>query len=220
MDDMQFDFALIGAAFDLSARLGWSRVSVAAAAREAGLPLDEARSRFPFRSSILLALGRMADRAALSAAEEDGSERERLFEILMRRFDTFQPYRAGVLAALRALPSHPGEALLLALATRTSMGWMLEGAGISTAGLMGEARIAGLSAVWAYAWRTWQNDGTEDLSRTMAALDRALDRAHRVAGWLGAVPAETGPKPFPEMPVPPAHPPMPPEGMEGAATSE
>ena len=66
----------------------------------------------------------------------------------MRRIDTLQAHRAGVLALLRALPADPPTALLLALATRRSMRWMLEAAGIPTRGIRGELRVKGLLAVW------------------------------------------------------------------------
>jgi ubiquinone biosynthesis protein COQ9 len=185
MDDVAFDRALIAAFFQLAAQRGWARVNVAAAAREASLPLDQARMRFPARAVVLIRFGRMADQAALAEAPADGSIRDKLFDLLMRRFDTLQAHRAGVLALLRALPSEPPSALLLACATRRSMRWMLEAAGCTARGLRGELRVRGLVAVWLWTLRAWQRDESADLSATMAALDAVLRRAERVAGWLG-----------------------------------
>jgi ubiquinone biosynthesis protein COQ9 len=200
MDDAAFDRALITAAFDLAASEGWPAVTVGAAARQAELPLEQARERFPGRDAILLRFGRIADQAALTDAAPDGSTRERLFDILMRRFDALQAHREGVRALLRALPSDPPAAFLLALATHGSMGWMLEGAGVSSAGLRGTLRAKGLAAVWLFALRAWDSDASPDLSATMAALDRALAQAERVAGWFEPG-ASQAPKPFPEDPV-------------------
>jgi hypothetical protein len=209
MDDKEFDRALIAAAFQLAAEKGWPSVNVAAAARGAGLALVRARERFPGRSSILLRLGRLADQSALAELSSDGPVRDRLFDLLMRRIDTFQAQRAGVLALLRALPSEPPTALLLALATRRSMRWMLEAAGLSARGLRGELRVKGLVAVWLWTMRAWRSDETEDLSATMAALDAALRRAEQAAEWLGwsgrpATPTQDDaePEPGPEEPSP------------------
>jgi AcrR family transcriptional regulator len=185
MDDSEFDRALIAAAFGLAAEQGWRSVSVAAAARAAGLPLARARERFPGRSSILLRFGRAADQSALAETPTEGPARDRLFDLLMRRIDSFQAQRAGVLALLRALPAEPPTALMLALATRRSMRWMLEAAGLSASGLRGEMRVKGLVAVWLWTLRAWQADESEDLSATMAALDAALRRAEQAAEWLG-----------------------------------
>lgn len=201
MDDTDFDDALITAAFALTAAGGWSSVSIAAAARHAGLPLDRARERFPSRDTILLRFGRRADQAALADAATDGTPRENLFDIVMRRFDALQAHRAGVKALLHELPTNPALAVGLGMATGTSMAWMLEGAGIKATGLLGLLRTKGLAAVWLYTLRAWDRDDSLDLSGTMAALDRALNRAEQVADMVqgGAPPPK--PKPFPEDPA-------------------
>ncbi len=213
MSHAEFDTALIGAAFEEATRKGWTMVTVAGAARAAGLSLADARARFPAREAILLRLGQHADRAALADPLPEGSPREQLFDLLMRRFDALQPYRAGIGALMRALPMEPATALMLADGTRRSMGWMLEAAGIPIAGARGAARVTGAVALWLYAARTWLSDDSPDLAATMAALDRGLDRAERAAGWLERGSGESGPKPFPEVPPPPA-----PDDGHGLAT--
>jgi hypothetical protein len=201
MDDEAFDQSLIAAAFARAARDGWAQISVAAAARDANLPLERARARFAGRDAILLRFGRLADEAALTGALIEGSPRDRLFDVLMRRFDALQAHRAGVTALLRALPANPPLALLLAAATQTSMAWMLEACGISAGGLRGLLRTKGLTAVWLYTARAWERDESTDLSSTMAALDRALARAERFGAWLEGGEAASSPKPFPEDPA-------------------
>jgi ubiquinone biosynthesis protein COQ9 len=196
MDDAAFDRALIAAAFQIAAESGWSTVNVAVAARAASLPLARARERFPGRVAILLRLGRMADQAALAEAPSDGPVRDRLFDLLMRRIDALQAHRAGVLALLRALPAEPPIALLLALATRRSMRWMLQAAGVlPTSGVRGELRVKGLVAVWLWTIRAWRSDESQDLSATMSALDVALRRAESAAEWLGWRPRLAEPTP-------------------------
>ncbi|MFZ0020096.1 MAG: TetR family transcriptional regulator [Acetobacteraceae bacterium] len=196
MDDAAFDRALIAAAFQIAAESGWSAVNVAVAARAASLPLARARERFPGRVAILLRLGRMADQAALAEAPSDGPVRDRLFDLLMRRIDALQAHRAGVLALLRALPAEPPIALLLALATRRSMRWMLQAAGVlPTSGVRGELRVKGLVAVWLWTIRAWRSDESQDLSATMSALDVALRRAKSAAEWLGWRPRLAEPTP-------------------------
>jgi hypothetical protein len=61
------------------------------------------------------------------------------------------------------------------------MGWMLEGAAVSSRGVRGEIRKRGLAAVWAWGIRAWLRDESEDLSSTMAAIDTALLRAEQIA---------------------------------------
>jgi len=191
-DDAEFDRRMIAAALELAAEGGWGAVSPLAAARRAGLPVDRVRARFPRRGSILLALGRMADTAALTGAMEEGPVRDRLFDVLMRRIDALQAHRAGVLAVLKSLPADPGTALLLACATERSMGWMLEAAGVSATGLRGLLKVKGLTGVWLWTIRAWERDDSEDLSATMAALDTALGRAESFAQYLNGAPRPAG----------------------------
>jgi hypothetical protein len=221
MDDLEFDRALVASAFRTIADHGWHRFSVATAAREAGLPLDRARRRFPCRAAVLLRFGSLADEAALAGATEDGSPRDRLFDILMRRLDAHQTHRAGILALMRALPCDPATTVLLSTATLCSMAWMLEGAGIGVRGLRGLLRAKGLQAAWLATVRSWQHDETDDLAHTMAALDKALSRAERLDAWTGGhrshpAPHEeahhdgssTQPEPPAEQPTSPDAPPL------------
>lgn len=201
MSDVDFDSALIAAGFRIAAEEGWRKVSVAAAARGAGVSLAQARERFPSRAHILLRFGSLADQATLRDAHEEGTVRDRLFDLLMRRFDALQSQREGVKALLRHVPYDPPLAVLLTCATERSMRWMLEAAGQSTSGPAGRLRVKGLMAVWLWGLRAWERDTSEDLSTTMAAVDSALQRAERFANWM------SGTKPAP---------PPPPEPAEGA----
>jgi hypothetical protein len=148
--------------------------------------------------------GVLADQAALGETAPEGPVRDRLFDMIMRRIDVLQAHRAGMIALLRYLPSDPPAALLLAMLSRRSMEWLLAGAGVSTHGVRGALRVKGLLAVWLWTVRAWQRDESEDLGATMAALDTALQRAERAAGWLqgrSSPPAPPPVDPEPELPL-------------------
>lgn len=182
----RFEQDLVRAAFDLGAQQGWRRVTVGSAARHGGLDLDRARRSFACTGMILVRFGRLADMHALHGAMNDGPVRDRLFDVLMRRIDFLQQHRDGVIALMRHAPTDPLLALWLAKANLVAMGWMLEGAGISSSGLRGAVRKRGLLAVWGWTLRTWLRDESEDLSPTMAALDQALTRAEQAANQFSA----------------------------------
>ncbi len=159
-------------------------MSILDAAHAAGLPLSEARARFPGKRTLLRRFGERLDQAALAAATHEGPVRDQLFDLLMSRFDAMKPHRAGIHALLRQLPADPALALDLACATRLSMRWMLQAAGAPADGLRGALRVKGLVAVWTWVMRTFDRDESDDLSATMAALDQALGHADRLAVWL------------------------------------
>ena len=97
-------------------------------------------TRFPGRGAVLLRFGVLADQAALAAGSNEPSPRERLFDMVMSRFDALQQHRAGVLQLLRALRFDPATSLLLYSATLRSMKWLLDGAGIPSNGIVGGLR--------------------------------------------------------------------------------
>lgn len=210
MDDSEFDRAMVAAAFAVIAERGWPRLTVAAAARHAGLPLDRARGRFPGPLAVLLRFGRLADQAALASATTDASVRDRLFDLIMRRIDVLQEHRAGVLALFRDLRCDPCTALTLGAASLRSMAWLLDAAGIASRGPRGQLRVRGLLAVWLWTVRAWQSDESTDLSATLAALDRALSRAEQAEDWFGGrapspkspPPDDTNPPPSPQPEAP------------------
>ena len=221
MDIDEFDHAVIRAVFDQAALRGWGDVSLAEVALDAGLDLARLRARFPSRNAVLLRFGVHADAAALAAANSPGTPREKLFDMLMNRFEALQLHRGGIMALLAALPSDPGSALVLGAATLGSMRWLLEAAGVPVSGPVGILRVNGLLAAWLYALRAWQRDESADLAGTMAAVDRALDRAMQAERSLPFRPravAEPPPEPAVE-PVAEPEPPtvMPPDDLPGSS---
>jgi AcrR family transcriptional regulator len=166
----------------LAEKRPWSDISLLDIADEAGIPLADLARDFSSRTQVLTELARQVDEAVLRKAErrEAGDiARERLFDVVMTRFETMAPYRA----ALRRIVSEPMLAPELIATFHASLGWMLAAAGIPADGIRGAARRAGLATVYAQTFRVWLEDDDPGLARTMAALDRRLRRGER---WLSA----------------------------------
>ena len=64
------------------------------------------------------------------------------------------------------------------------MAWMLEAAGIGSAGPAGRVRVKGLTLLYASTVPAWLRDDSADLAGTMAALDRRLARIEGLARTL------------------------------------
>ncbi|HQT47604.1 MAG: TetR family transcriptional regulator [Acidocella sp. 20-63-7] len=197
MTTEHFEENLVNSAFALAGEKTWAWATPAAAARRAGLDEVEARATFPRCGGIVARFGEMEERYALTGALTEGPVRDRLFDILMRRFDFLQLHRPGVLALLRFLPLDPPLALLLARANLAALGRVLEAAGVPATGLRGALRKRGLALVWAYAVHAWTKDESADLAHTMAALDHALDRADLFAARFDSPVAVAPPSPSP-----------------------
>lgn len=173
---------MLDAALALAAQRDWAGIGLAEIAQQAGLPLAEAYGGCRSKLDLLAALNRRLDAAGLVAAPEaEGLPRERLFDLLMRRFDALQPHRQALRSILRGSVGDPAT-LLAAPALLRSMAWMLEAAGIGAGGWRGALRVHVMTGVYLTVLRVFLSDDSPDLAATMAALDRRL---RAVEGWLG-----------------------------------
>ena len=156
-------------------------------AQRTGLSLAEIRGEFASTLAIVAAFVKSTDRAVLAQDMDDMAEepeRERLFDVLMRRLEVLAAQRDAVRSLLRSARSNPPLALALnGLAVRSQQ-WMLTAAGINASGPQGMIRAQGLAVLFASVLRTWVDDDDPGQARTMAALDRALARGQRAVGLL------------------------------------
>lgn len=163
-------------------------IGLAEIAGRAGLKLSQLRAEFGSVLSIYAAHIKDIDRAVLAGGDSDMTEespRERLFDVLMRRVEALTPYKDAVRSLMNSVRRHPGLAFALNAMTVRSQSWMLEAAGISTAGARGALRAQGAALMFARVLSVWVDDESEGLDRTMAALDRGLASAERWDGFIG-----------------------------------
>ncbi len=174
----------VAAALDLATRMGWDMITMADIADKAHCSLGELSEIFDDKGDILIAYERMVDRKVLesfSSPDVSSPERDRLFDILMERFDILGEHREALKSVLKSMLLDPKQAVIGLPHLGRSMAWVLEAAGIDASGLKGGIKIAGVTVVYVYALRAWLKDESVDLSKTMAALDRGLNRAEQCA---------------------------------------
>jgi AcrR family transcriptional regulator len=175
---------IIDAALARIAAGGWRRLSLASVAGEAGVPILRVYREFGSKQAILCAFLERIDAAVLAeppAVEADEHPRDRVFDLLMRRFDALRPHKPVLAALHRELPGDPIAALCLGARLSRSMRWMLDAADIATSGLSGALAVRLADAAYLSAMRVWQRDDSSDLAPTMAALD---NRLRRIEPWL------------------------------------
>ncbi len=174
---------LITAALELAATKGWRRTELGEIASRARVPLDEAYGLFRTKFGILAAFRRGIDASVLRhpASSVDESARDRLFDVLMRRFEALKPYRAGLRAILRDSIGDPRAAAALPGLLR-SMAWMRQAAGLPAAGCRGRVACRLTAALYMSVVPAFLRDESADLGSTMAVLDRRLRQAESLLG--------------------------------------
>ena len=175
--------ATIDAALDLVAEKGWTAVGLRDIAAAAGVGLAALYVVFPSKIALVSAFMAGTDAVVLEGVEPstdpDETARDRLFDVLMQRYELLKPRRAALEAIARGVLRDPVAALALRRALLRSMGAMLEAAGISADGARGAVRKNALAMVHIAVSRVWSGDESADMSKTMVALDHRLKRLGR-----------------------------------------
>lgn len=175
---------IVETALRLAAETGWRDLSLAAIAAAAKLPLAKVYPVFSSKQAILDAFIRRIDAEVLAAEEPEAGEgraRDRLFDMLMRRFDALGPYRKALGNIIYDQARDPLAASCALVQLRRTLALTLEAAGLSSGGIRGAMRVKGLGLVYLATLRIWLRDESADLARTMATLDRQLGRIDRMA---------------------------------------
>jgi AcrR family transcriptional regulator len=162
-------------------------IGFAEIAARAGISLSQLRNLFGSKLAMLAAYLKAVDRQVLDGIDAEMAEeepRERLFDVLMRRMDALTAHKGAVRSLVRSAGRNPGLAVALNGFAVRSQQWMLTAADIPASGPAGALRAQGLALLFASVLRTWLRDEDPGLARTMSALDRALARGQRLAGFL------------------------------------
>ncbi|MFP6742328.1 MAG: hypothetical protein VCD33_12005 [Alphaproteobacteria bacterium] len=171
---------IMARALDLAALQGWRHTTLGDVVDAADLTLGEVLAIYPSKASIVSAFVRATDAEVLAGGDGDLAEqppRDRLFDVMMRRFDALGPHKDAVRSMVGASLGDPVSALCGAFLLRRSMALMLEAAHIGASGMVGIIRIKGLAAIYLAVMRVWLKDDSDDAAATMAALDKRLGQA-------------------------------------------
>lgn len=177
---------ILTAALDLAAKKNWADVTLLDVAEGAGVSLGELLGAFKRKNDIVAALLGAVDEEVLKRLPkrgEDEEKRDRLFDVIMTRFDVLAPHKS----ALKSMYASSAADFSLLGNYLSSQHAMLEAAGIGTDGAAGGLRIAGLALTYASVFRVWLEDEDRGVARTMAALDRRLRRGEQAIGSLDRV---------------------------------
>lgn len=166
------------AALDLAKTQSWSSLTLIEIAKHGDISMAELYN-VADKDTLTDALEHWADGAmSAEAADMDDTPRERLFDVIMRRFEHMEPHRLAILTLMKARDRAPVRLANLLKARRGSARWALSCAGlddgsqtVQTANILGTAWVIGKTET------AWRKDDSGDFARTMATLDAELTSA-------------------------------------------
>jgi ubiquinone biosynthesis protein COQ9 len=182
-DDFSKRSKAVRAALDLARERRWGEITLSGIAQAAGLDLADLRREFSCKSDIIRAFQKEIDAEVLAKLRPAGmgqSPRDRLFDIVMTRFEVMQPYKPALKRIWSYLCCRPGESAAVLCSSLASQYWMLAGAGAKLDGPGGVMRVTGLASVYGKVFQVWLDDDSPSLDKTMAALDKRLARGERM----------------------------------------
>lgn len=166
---------------------GWDKVTLERIAKASKISLTEIKNKFAAPRDVLpLIVDYITATSFASCGKIDkkASAHDRLFDILMARFDVLQPHRRAIRSITESARKAPQIGLRMAPAEFQAMKKTMKFAGVEAQKTCAGLQVAGLLGVFCFTCFVWWNDETLDMSKTMAALDRALRMAHRAATLL------------------------------------
>ncbi len=179
--------SIMAAALDLAATSPWEWVTLAQIAEKSGLSTEEVAEIFPDKASIVEAIIDHIDAQIETIFGEQGTElssRDRLFDVLMERFEILNRNRMAHLSILNSFGWTSQSICPDLKILKSSMTRMANCAGIEVNGLVGFINITGLKIIYTWVTLVWCQDNSSDLGKTMAELDKTLGRADFIKKYI------------------------------------
>lgn len=174
---------VVDALMALAAENRWVDITLDEIAEKAEVSLADLRDLFPSKGAMLGGFIRRIDRIVLEGRAPDLAEepaRDRVLDLMIRRFDALLPYRAALKSIHRAFSGDMLGVAALNQHALNSWRYLLASAGIDTDGPLGFVKLQGAILVFARVFPIFLDDEGADLPKTMAALDRELSRGEWV----------------------------------------
>ena len=167
--------------FDLINDIGWEEFSLEKLSTKEKIPINDLKVFFKCKNSIVDKFSRMIDKKIESKLRiddfKDSSKKDILFELIMMRFDEMEGYKGSLVKILDVSKNKP---LLISIITKNVMNTMdffLELSNSYNNYAFDILKKNFLFFIYSITFKTWLSDNTEDLSKTMAELDKLLSTA-------------------------------------------
>lgn len=168
---------LVAHAFELIAADGWRALTITKLANRAELPVDQVYAQISGKGDLIRQFGDRMDALTFAYNPADMVEltsKERLFELLMRRFDALKAFRPAFLEVQRRRELDCVAVSALGCRLDRLAERLLDACESQLSGPRRRVARRLVMAIYAKVFSVWLKDDTQDLASTMAELDKRL----------------------------------------------
>jgi len=183
-NSLENEIIFVKKGFQLIKEVGWDKFSIEKMSKTLKIPNDELKKIFSCKNSIINKFSNMIDNnveAKVSKNDfKDSSTKDILFELFMLRFDEMEDYKDALKSILKNTKKNP---LLLSIISKNllnTMDFYLELSNAYKSSPFEFYKKNFLLLIYSLTFKIWLEDNTEDLSKTMAELDKLLSMAQNL----------------------------------------
>ena len=167
--------------FGLINDIGWDKFSIEKLSTKENIPVRDLKVFFKCKYSIVDKFSIMIDKNIESKLRledfKDSSKKDILFELIMMRFDEMEEFKGSLAKILDVSKNKPLLASIITRNVMNTMDFFLELSNSYSNYAFDVLKKNFLFLIYSITFKTWLSDNTEDLSKTMAELDKLLSTA-------------------------------------------
>ncbi len=125
------------------------------------------------------------DQIALSNLDHSNeTAKEYIFDFILCHIEALSPRKNALKNISKAMISDPIESIKMLAMIRRSLKLMFESAGFSISGIKGNLALNSVKVLYLRALQVWLCQSNDDLSSTMAEIDKRIRQTEFIFDWL------------------------------------
>ena len=171
---------------NLLEKYSWNKISIKLIFDKAKIDYGEGHKVVKQKSDILLLINEYIDYLVIKSIQriEESTNHDKLFESLMARFEVLNLYRVSVIKIYKHIIRNPDLIIFFLPLLSKSLNMMIELLNISWNGLYGKIKIEVFVLIYIAIFLEWSKDESEDLEKTMVAVDKYLNKIEYISQLL------------------------------------
>tara|TARA_B100001029_G_C14889797_1_gene354742 strand:+ start:68 stop:652 length:585 start_codon:yes stop_codon:yes gene_type:complete len=183
MNSLENEHKIIKKAFKKIESIGWQKFNLQIFSKDEKIPMEKITSFFSSKTVLLKKFSKMIDyNVELNFSTQDmsvSSIKDNLFELIMLRFEQMQDYKNSLRIIIKNSRDKPILLTRISKNILNTLDLYLEISNGYDKSVLDIFKKNILFLIYSYCFNVWLNDSSEDLTKTMAELDRLLSMAEK-----------------------------------------